>query len=79
MAYDPKLYSESAKIDRFKRIAEKRTNKILNSLRLLGNTANKQLYLYSDGDVDKIFATIENKIKEIKGKFSRKSEEKFRL
>ena len=79
MAYKPELYSEAAKAERFKRVAERRINKILNDLRLLGNTANKQLYLYSDADIDKIFMVIENKVAEIRGRFNRKSEEKFKL
>lgn len=79
MAYNPELYSDSAKAERFKRVAERRINKILNDLRLLGNTANKQLYLYNDADIDKIFMVIENKVAEIKGRFHRKSEEKFKL
>ncbi len=79
MSYNPELYSESAKMNRFKRVAERRTNKILDDLRLLGNTANKQLYLYSDANIDKIFMTIENKVAEIRGRFKKKTEEKFKL
>lgn len=79
MSYKPELYSETAKMKRFKRVAERRTNKILNNLRLLGNTANRQLYLYNDADIDKIFMVIENKVAEIRGRFNRKSEEKFKL
>lgn len=79
MSYNPELYTESAKLNRFKRIAERRTNKILNDLRLLGNTANKQLYLYSDADIDKIFMTVENKVAEVRGKFKKRTEEKFKL
>lgn len=79
MTYNRELYSETAKKDRFKRVVERRTNKILNDLRLLSNTANKHLYLYSDADIDKIFLAIENKIAETRGRFNKKSEEKFRL
>jgi hypothetical protein len=78
--YKKELYTESARKDRFKRIAERRTNKILNSLRLLGNTGNKTLYLYTEDDVQRIFNAIDTKLAEIKGRFkTRKDDEKFRL
>jgi hypothetical protein len=78
--YDPALYSEEARRERFKRIAEARTNRILNDLRLLGNTGNKTLYLYDQADVDKIFEVINKKMTEVKSKFkTSKSEKKFTL
>jgi len=77
--YKPELYTDQAKRERFKRVAERRTNRILNDIRLLGNTANRQLYLYSDADIDKIFLTIENKISEVRGMFKRKTIERFKL
>lgn len=80
IGYRKELYTEAARKDRFKRIAERRTNRILNSLRLLGNTGNKTLYLYTADDVQRIFSAIETKIAEIKGKFkTRKDDEEFRL
>jgi len=68
------------KKERFVRIAENRTNKIIEQLRLLGNCSNKNNYLYSDEEVKKIFAVLENELKETKLKFSSKSnKEKFKL
>ena len=67
------------KTDRFKRIAEKRTNSVLNDLRLLGNTANRNTYTYTDEQVDKIFGVIESRIGEVKAKFSRRRHDKFEL
>lgn len=55
--------------DRFIRIAEARTNKIINMLRLLGNCSNKSNYEYSDEDIKKIFAAIDNEVKASKSKF----------
>ena len=63
------------KKDRFIRIAEARTNKIINMIRLLGNCSNKATYEYSDVDVQKMFSTIEKELKTAKQKFSSSYEE----
>jgi hypothetical protein len=60
----------SIKEDRFKRIAEKRVNKLLEDFRLLGNCANKSNYEYSEKEVKKILSVIEKEFKKIKDKFS---------
>ena len=69
------------KEDRFIRIAEARTNKIINMIRLLGNCSNKRNYDYTEEEVKKIFTAIENETKLAKNKFleSDASEKKFRL
>ncbi|MDE6727559.1 MAG: hypothetical protein K2J80_06420 [Oscillospiraceae bacterium] len=58
-----------SKRDRFIRIAEARTNKILDMLKLLGNCASKSNYDYLEEDVKKIFAVIERELKNTKNKF----------
>ena len=69
------------KRDRFVRLAEARTNKIISMIRLLGNCANKSNYDYSDADAQKIFAAIEKELKSTKAKFSATGveEELFKL
>ena len=68
------------KRERFVRIAEKRTNKILEQIRLLGNCSNKHNYSYDDDDVRKIFSVIESELKEAKMKYaSQSNKEKFKL
>ena len=44
-----------SKKDKFVRIAEARTNKIIDMIRLLGNCSNKASYEYSKEDIRKIF------------------------
>lgn len=61
---------EETKRERFKRIAESRTNKIIDMVQLLGNCANPNVYEYSQKDVDKIFSAIEAEVKEAKRKFN---------
>ena len=78
--YDPSMYTDQAKKERFLRIAEKRTNRLLNDMRLLGNTSNRHLYLYDAHDVEKIFSTIETRLMEVKTKFKvQKDGPEFRL
>lgn len=68
------------KKERFVRIAERRTNNILEQLRLLGNCSNKNNYSYTEEDVKKIFSVIETELKEVKMKFNSKvNKEKFKL
>ena len=57
------------KRERFVRIAETRTNKIIDMMRLLGNCANKSNYEYSDEDITKIFSTLEKELKTAKMKY----------
>ncbi len=69
-----------SKRERFKRIAENRTNKIINMIDLLGNCSNKNNYEYTDEDIKNIFSAIENSIKISKMKFIEKQEKgKFKL
>ncbi len=65
--------------DKFKRLATKRTNEILDRLEILGNCSNKKAYEYTDQEVDKIFKAIEKKIRETKAKFRGSRKENFKL
>lgn len=69
-----------SKRERFKRIAENRTNKIIDMIDLLGNCSNKNNYEYTDEDLRSIFSAIENSLKISKMKFANKQEKgKFKL
>ena len=69
-----------SKRERFKRIAENRTNKIINMIDLLGNCSNKNNYEYTDDDIKNIFNAIESSLKMSKMKFIEKQEKgKFKL
>ena len=69
------------KREKFVRLVEARTNKIIDMLRLLGNCANKANYDYTDEDVQKIFTTLEKEMKISKSKFTSMTveDEKFKL
>jgi len=59
------------KREKFVRLAEARTNKIIDMLQLLGNCSNSSAYDYTQQDVDKIFSAIEQEMREAKKKFNK--------
>ena len=70
------MATRNEKAERFKRVAENRTNKIIDQIRLLGNCANKSNYEYSDDDIKKIFSAIETELRQTKAKYQEKSNNK---
>jgi hypothetical protein len=70
---------ESERRQRFKRLAEARTNVVLDKIRILSHCANKYAYEYSEGEVDRIFATIEGELKRAKQRFTGEQRVRFRL
>jgi len=64
---------------RFRRLGTARTNEVLRRLKILGNCANRQLYFYTEKDIEKIFSAIERRIKETRAKFHFDRAGKFTL
>jgi hypothetical protein len=64
--------------EKFKRVASKRTEELLEKIRILGNCSNKSTYEYTDEDVIKIFKSLEKQLETMKAKFSNKKS-KFSL
>ena len=69
------------KRERFVRLAEARTNKILDMMRLLGNCSSKTNYDYTEEDVKEIFNALERELKNTKNRFLGEDakDEKFKL
>lgn len=65
------MKEKETKRDKFVRLAEARTNKIIDMLQLLSNCSNSNVYDYTQQDVDKIFNAIDAEVKEAKKKFSK--------
>ena len=76
--YDSSMIKESSEA-RFKRLASKRTNAVLEKIRVLGNCANRGIYSYSENDVNKMFGVIEKELKETNAKFQPKRSKSFSL
>ena len=65
--------------ERFRRIATKRTNEILEKIRILSNCSNRSSYEYTEEEVNKIFSEIEKQLKLTKTKFLAEKRERFKL
>jgi len=65
--------------ERFRRLGAARTNEVLRRLKILGNCANRQLYSYTEKDVDKIFSVIDRRVKEARAKFHFGKNDSFKL
>ena len=65
--------------ERFKRLASKRTNGILEKIRILGNCSNKSSYEYTEEEINKIFSEIDKQLKLTKAKFLAGKRERFKL
>lgn len=70
---------QESRHERFKRIAAKRTNEILEKIRILGNCSNKSSYEYTEEEVNKIFSEIDKQLKLTKAKFLGGKKERFKL
>lgn len=58
------------KREKFVRLAEKRTENVLNGIRLLGNLSNTSNYDYTDEDVSKIIKALRNALSDLEHSFS---------
>ncbi len=60
---------DESRRSRFRRLATKRINNLLNQIRILGNLSNKSYYDYKEEDVNRMFKVIEEQLKIAKTKF----------
>lgn len=66
------MVAKETKREKFVRLAENRTNKILATLVLLGNCSNTGVYEYTQKDVDRIFNAIQLQLNDTKKRFTQK-------
>ena len=71
--------SENVKATAFKRLAEQRTNAVLEKIRILGNCANRSLYDYTEEDVRRIFHAIHAELRKSRDKFENGKPKQFSL
>lgn len=70
------------KHDKFRELAEGRTNKALEAIVRLGKLSNRQLYEWDDAEVRKITKALRDAVAEVEKKFSAPKgakENKFKL
>ena len=70
---------KETKEDRFKRVATKRVQRILREYRLLGNCSNRSTYAFTDSQIKKIWASVEEEHKNCKSKFKVQNQMEFSL
>jgi hypothetical protein len=66
----------------FKRLAEKRMESAIKTLRLIGNLSNRSNYSYSLADVEKIISTLKSEVSLLESQFKirqLRERDKFRL
>jgi hypothetical protein len=68
-----------SKHDRFVRVAERRTNDVLERIFPISNCSNTGNYEYSDDEVVKIFGEIDRALRVARGKFKGEKRNRFTL
>ncbi len=61
---------ESENRKKFVVLAEKRVNKAIKSIQLVGNLSNRTNYKYDEADIKKIVAALSKEISAVKARFS---------
>lgn len=54
---------------RFLEVAQRRTNRVLRDLRLVGNCGNRSAYEYTEAEVERIFAAIQREVELARSRF----------
>ena len=67
------------KEERFRRVAEKRIQRVLDSIRSLTQCSNKRMYKWNDEQLKKIWNAIDKELKKCKEGFENSEPEEFRF
>lgn len=67
--YYTESMSDNNRRTKFVELAEKRVNRALKDIKLIGNLSNKSNYSYTDQDVAKIYRALKKSIEEMKHRF----------
>ncbi|WP_322795357.1 hypothetical protein [Tepidiforma sp.] len=73
------MYEYETKAERFRRLAETRTNAVIEKIRLLGNLSNRANYEYTDEEVELMFAAIDEALRNSRARFRMERPKRFRL
>ena len=75
-----KTAKKETKRDRFRRLAQLRTNQVIKRLKILGNCAERSRYEYTKEDMERIFTAIDRRMNKTRAKFDLPSDkETFKL
>lgn len=59
---------------KFVELAEKRVNRAIRDIRLVGNLSNKSNYSYTDQDVKKVLSALRSAVDDTKARFDRNTD-----
>ena len=65
------MAAEERKHGKFRELAEKRTNKALEAIRLIGNLSNRQSYVYEEAEVRKIVRALREAVAYVEARFGK--------
>jgi hypothetical protein len=68
--------------EKFVELAEKRVNRAIKDIRLIGNLSNKTNYIYTPKDAEKIISALEKEVKVLRTRFvsgGDEADDSFRL
>lgn len=74
--------SSQGKGDKFRKLAESRTNNALIAIARIGNLSNRQLYEFEETEVRKIIKALKDAVGEVENRFASprgKAESRFKL
>ena len=74
--------AESEKHEKFRKLAESRTNKALEAIGRIANLSNRSLYEWDEVEVRSIIKALRAEVAEVEGRFASprsKSGQKFKL
>ena len=67
------------KEERFTRVAEKRIQRVIDSIRSLSHCSNKRMYKWNEEQLQKIWTAIDRELKKCKASFENSETEEFRF
>ena len=68
------VQENESKADKFVRLGEYRVNKVIDAIGRLENLSNRANYEYTQEQVEAMFAIMEKRLQEVKGRFAPKKE-----
>ena len=72
---EPAAKNNETKAEKFIRLGEYRMNKAIDAIGRLEHLANKSAYEYTAEQVEAMFGALENKVADVKAKFSTKKQD----
>lgn len=73
------MVTRDMKRENFRRLATRRTNAVIDKLRVLGHCSNPWQYEYTEEEVQKMFKAINDELKAVKAKFRNSHGSQFEL